>query len=297
MFSLAVDSLVALGLAQDPPPTQIAPVAPLPPEQEPVILQEHHPWGRFAPGAWKLVRVVTEAFDEKDNIVNTDTVETKTTLVKLEDDGVTLEVEVCVEVAGKRFARAPQIVKQGFHGEPVSEQLKMKYAGTGTVTVDGRAIPCRIIRLESNTGTAKTVTNLYYSALTPPYILKREIVTTDVAGETQLSETSVRVVALDVQCDACESIGGMSHLEAVSKHSKGSVKASVFSSTEVPGGIVSQESEEFDKDNHLLRRSTLQMLSYGLKVEPERTGLFGGLFSGRRRVVPYRKPPKRQQTW
>ena len=263
----------------------------------PTISREHHPWGGFEPGAWKLVRVVTETLDEQGKVVSTGTTETKTTLVKVEDDGVTLEVDVCVEVAGKRFAAEPQRVKQGFHGEVADEQLRLSGAGSGKVAIGGQVIPCKILRLESTGNSSNTVTSLYYSDTTAPYILQRESVTTDLGGKTKLSETAVHVTALDVSCEGSESLGGVSRVEAVTKHPKGTVTTSAYSSTEVPGGIVSQKSEEFDKQNHLNRRSTLQMLSYGLKVEPERTGLFGGFLGGRRRSLPIRKPIKYQQAW
>ena len=84
-----------------------------------------HPWGRFAARAWKLVRVVTETLDERGQVVSTSTADTRTTLVGLDDDGVTLEVQACVEVAGKRFQAEPQTVKQGFHGELAVPNLKL----------------------------------------------------------------------------------------------------------------------------------------------------------------------------
>ena len=62
-----------------------------------------HPWGLFNPGAWKTVRVVTEALNEQGQVVSTSTTDTKTILVDLDNDGVTLEIQACIEVAGKRF--------------------------------------------------------------------------------------------------------------------------------------------------------------------------------------------------
>ncbi len=94
--------------------------------QETGITARLHPWGRFDPGAWKLVRVVTETLDEHGQVVSTNSADTKTTLVDIDDDGVTLEIQTCMEVAGKRFQAEPQTVKQGFHGELVGPNLKLQ---------------------------------------------------------------------------------------------------------------------------------------------------------------------------
>ena len=80
-------------------------------------LRQRHPWGRFEPGAWKLVRVVTETLDERGQVVSTSTTESKTTLKKVEDNEVTLLVELVVEIGGRRLDSEPQTVRQGFHGE------------------------------------------------------------------------------------------------------------------------------------------------------------------------------------
>ena len=112
------------------------------------ISARHHAWGRFRPGAWKLVRVVTETFDDHGSLASTNLTETKTTLQKVETDGVTLEIEVGMEVAGKQFDAQPQCIKQGFHGELLSPDLKVKPSQPGQVVIEDRNVPCRIQQLE-----------------------------------------------------------------------------------------------------------------------------------------------------
>ena len=60
---------------------------------------------------------MTETLDEHGQVVSTNSADTTTTLVDIDNDGVTLEIQTCMEVAGKRFQAEPQTVKQGFHGE------------------------------------------------------------------------------------------------------------------------------------------------------------------------------------
>ena len=118
---------------------------------------KHHAWGRFHAGAWKLVRVVTETFDDHGAVTGTNLTETKTTLKQAEDDGITLEIEVGMEVAGKQFDAQPQCIKQGFHGELLNPDPKIKSPSRGQVVIEQRPIPCGIQQLELSTGANKTL--------------------------------------------------------------------------------------------------------------------------------------------
>ena len=114
-----------------------------------------HPWGRFHKGAWRYTRVVTECFDEHGAITNTSVTEAKTTLREVGADGVTLQVEAAVEVAGKQRDAEPQTLKQGFHGELVGERLTVRDLGVGEVTIDGCRVPCRLEQFEATGPTAR----------------------------------------------------------------------------------------------------------------------------------------------
>ncbi len=250
------------------------------------ISPQHHPWGSFKPGAWKLVRVVTETLDDKGLVASTSVTETKTTLVQVEEDGVTLDVAVCVEVAGKQFYPDPQIVKQGFHGEMVGQKLKFKESGTSQVAVEDQKITCKVVQLEFSGNNNKTVTNVYYSPTVSPYILKRQSVTTDMEGK-KLSETSVDVVAQNMPCKVLAEIKSTNFVKAVQKHPKGAITTWTWTSTTMPGGIIAHSSKELDTTGRVIRRSTLELLDYGLEPDIERTGIFG-----RRRPTPsrFRRP-------
>ena len=142
--------------------------------QEAGITARLHPWGRFDPGAWKLVRVVTETLDEHGQVVSTNTADTKTTLVDIDNDGVTLEIQTCMEVAGKRFQAEPQTVKQGFHGELAGPNLTLQKPLDGEVVIEDRRRACKVQPLEIVGPTEKTNVRLYYSPTLWPYVLKRE---------------------------------------------------------------------------------------------------------------------------
>ena len=70
------------------------------------ITRQMHPWGRFEPGAWKVVRVDTVTYDASGSMRSV--YEAKTTLSDVSDMDVTLEVERHLDVAGKEFDPPPR---------------------------------------------------------------------------------------------------------------------------------------------------------------------------------------------
>jgi hypothetical protein len=239
------------------------------------ITREMHPWARFQPGAWKLVRVVTENLDDKGNVTGTSTTETKTTLRAVESGGVTLLVESVMEMAGKRLDAEPKTVKQGFYSQTGSENVTIKSLGAGHVAVGGKTIFCNIEQAEVDGPAAKTITKTYYSTTVVPYILKLETVSTDLEGKVTLNETNVDVLDLNVLSRVLRQVRRSAHMKVVSKHGKGSSTTLATTAPEIPGGIVSEAAKEFDDKGHLLRRTNLELVDFGLDPSQDHTGLFG----------------------
>lgn len=245
-----------------------------------------HPWGSFGPGAWKTVHVVTETLNEQGQVVSTCMTDTKTTLMDLDRDGVTLEIQACMEVAGKRFEAESQIIKQGFHGELLGPSLKLKEPADGEVVIEGQKIPCKVRQLESVTPNSKTVTTIYYSTSVAPYILKREAVATDPEGKNRLSETLVDVIALNMPVEVRgETRNGM-YVKTVHKNANVTVTTWADVLPEVPGGVVNNSSKEIDKSGRLVRRSTLKLSDYSDDPDNDRSGLFSRKRPSHRRAKP-----------
>ncbi len=247
------------------------------------VVLEHHPWGRFEPGAWKRVRVITETLGAGGPVSETSSAETKTTLLRVDPDGVVLEIRVTIEVAGKRFEVEPQVVKQGFHGEVVCPTTKLRRAGPGEVVIEGRKIPCDIYQFESSSNGCGTVTQLYYSKSVAPHILKRESATTKVDGGEMQKQTVAQVIALDMPRRVMAETQTAALIRTVQKQPKSTITTWASSTPAVPGGIISHSSKEVDAEGQPVRRSTLELLDYGLEPEPQRPGLFGRI-----RTVPLR---------
>jgi hypothetical protein len=249
--------------------------------QESAISREHHPWGRFEPGAWTTVRVVTETFQGEETV--TSVTETKTTLVEVDDQGVTLLIETSLSVGGKQFDTEPRRVKEGFRGESAAEGLTIKSLGEGTVTIQERQILCKIEQIQYSTAAGVTTTKIYYSSTVEPYVLRRETVRTDPEGKTTSSETTMEVTALGVPCTIFRNLQRTAHVKSVHKHAQGTTTSLAVTATAVPGGLVCRTTKEFDKEERLVSRSTLDLVDWGLQEEADRTGLF------HRRIGRYRR--------
>jgi hypothetical protein len=247
------------------------------------VIQQLSPWGRFEPGAWKLVRVLTENFNEQGAAAGTNTSDCKTTLLDADDDGITLEMRVCVEMAGKRFDGEPQTIKQNYYGEKQSRALKLKEPAPGQVTIEDRKINCQVREVELPNADGKTIAKIYYSPSVPPYVLKRESTSTDSEGKKILSEITVSVQALDMPCKISGALHNAAYVKTVQKTPKGTIYTLAVTCPEIPGGIVSHTSKELDPSGRLIRRSTLELLDYSAEPEKSRAGVFG-----RKRASRYR---------
>lgn len=240
------------------------------PAEEAVMSARLHPWGLFNPGAWKMVRVITETLNEQGQVVSTSTSDTTTTLVDLDNEGVTLEIRACMEVAGKRFEPDAQIVKQGFHGEMLGPHLTIKRCADSRVLIEGREIPCTVQQLESVVPNGKTVTTIYYSMTVAPYVLKRESVTIDPEGKDRLGETISEVISLSVPLKIRGETRDGVKLKTVVKNANSTTTTLADILPEVPGGVVGNKSKELNKEGRLVRRSELELRDYNANPEQDR---------------------------
>lgn len=232
------------------------------------ISRELHAWGRFEEGAWKCYQVTTKGADGEVLSV----AETKITLKERGADGVTLFSEMVTEIGGRRLVSPPVTTKYSFHGEAFDAKAAIKDLGSHEIAVDGQTIPCRIEQIEASEGGAKTVTKVWYTPDVAPYVLRRESVTTDASGG-KLSEMVLQAVALEMPYQALNRFQPASHVEVVVTTSAGKAKTAAYLWNDVPGGVVSQKTSEYDAQGKLLRTSELVVLAYGLEREKERRGL------------------------
>jgi hypothetical protein len=230
--------------------------------QDDQALRDHHVWGRFAAGSWRKVQVVTETLDAEGNVGGTTITETKTTLTKVDSQGISLRIEVTVEVDGKRFDAEPQTVEQCYHGLPRQQVFQVRALEPETVTVEGRQIPCDVREVTTVGGPTKTIAKVYYTERVPPFLLRRESTTTDPQDPQVVEQLVHEVIALDMPYKLNGQIKSTALERTVQTTRKGTIQSLDITCIEVPGGTIHRTTKELDAQGRLVRRSTVELLDY-----------------------------------
>jgi hypothetical protein len=235
--------------------------------QEPALLQKQHPWARFPVGSWKSVRVVSETLDENGIVANTIRTETKTTLVAADAQSYSLRIESTVEVAGKRFASQPQVVKHGYYGETAGQSVTVKKLADEELVIDGRSVPSEVRQATYEADGVTRSSKIYYSSRISPYQLRRET-TTEGVPEEQGIKTTVETVAIALPQKVLSEVHPAAYLKTTRKSPQGTKVTLEAHCDNVPGGVVSHSSSDTDASGHTIRRSTLELIDYAIGGHP-----------------------------
>ena len=231
------------------------------------ISMEHHCWGRFEPGAWQESRTVTETLDETGAVVSVSTTEQTMTLVSVNDRRVKLRIESTVEIGGKKFTAPVQTEVQGSYGEvsdhePIVEELESR-----ATDIDGQSIQCQVHRYVIADQLEEKTVKVYYSPTVAPYVLRREVYVSGDHGRRTTRRSDVQVVAIKKPHRVLTDIVDTSHTKTVDEFDKGSRVTMAVHAEQVPGEIVSSLTREIDTRGSLVRRSTTELVDFGLGAE------------------------------
>ncbi len=240
----------------------LALLAPAIASAETLVPAEHHEWGKFRAGAWKHVRVTREELDAKGAVLRTSVTETTTTLISVSDRSVTLRVDTIIEIAGRQFAKQPQLVTQGFGGEVEGKSVPAKTVGTQSITIAGQQMDSEIRTATVRDNVCQWTSRVYYCRNTAPYVLRREIHSTDVVNDAAKYQTTVEVVAMNQKIDVKGEEKLASKIETVHTTPKSKTTTTEFRCEEVPGGYVSHTSQQIDAEGHIVARSKLELVDY-----------------------------------
>ncbi len=246
--------------------------------------REIHPWGRFEAGAWKIVLATSEGVGGTAEVLTTDT---RTTLEGLDDKGVTLRVEVLVEVAGKRFRAEPQTIRQGVYGEPPGDNAIVVDLGEQKLTVQGREFACRVAEVRVQGSAAQLNSKIFYTVAGSAMVLRRESVKTDLEGRI-LEELTAETVSVDIPCKVGSAMFSGYQIRTEQKFPGGTSTTLAVFVREIPGGMVCQTTKEFDEGGRLVRRTSFELVDYALRGSLRRGIAWRWPLSGRR---IYRLPP------
>ena len=241
--------------------------------QDDGLLPHHHAWARFRAGAWKRVRATTESFDAAGNVVSTSVTDTTTTLVSSADDQIMLRVETTVEVAGKRFDARTVELKQHLCGAVPEQRLEVKPAGMATLTIDGDKYVCKVVETTTRNPTRMTVTTskTYFTDRVVPNVLRTESVTTG-ADDKPVSQTTISAQSLDMPHRVLEEVKPTTMFKAVYVAGSHRTTSWAASAADVPGEVIWKVSKELDAQQRLVRRTTLELVDYGIEEPTVRAG-------------------------
>ncbi len=230
--------------------------------QDAEIPREHHAWARFAPGSWKLVRIVTENFDSGGRVTSASVTDTKTTLKEAGPAGFMLQIESTVELEGKRIVSQPQQVAQHYNGALTGQTAQSRVLGTEAVTIDGKSYPCRVYHYEIAGTGQKSITRTHYSSEVAPHVLRRETTALETATNSTISRVLVEVKELNVPHTACGQVHVAARMRVAQKHAKGTETTDALSSLRVPGGVIWHDSTLVDAAGNKLSQSKLELVDY-----------------------------------
>jgi len=216
--------------------------------------------------------------DDKGNFKSASTTETKTTLIGVDSTGCDLQTEVTVEVAGKRFVAQPRQVRLEFEGGNTGNQTALRKVGDKSWDLGGKAIKCLALEAVRTNSDTRVTSRLDYSNSVPPFLLRRETVTTNADGKRVLEQTMMEAIAVEMPQKVLSELKSGAHLRTVQKQPNGSTITLEVVCLDVPGGVVAHTSKELDASGRLLRRSTLELLDYGIAESSETIRRTGGIF-------------------
>lgn len=226
------------------------------------IPRNQHAWGKFYPGSWKLVCVVTDNLDKDGNVVSSSKTHTRITLIGVTDRTYTLEVKNTVEVAGKRVSAEPITLRKGFNGQGRGQSVSLKTLGRGSVLVNGRKISSEVRQIVVDGGDTKSVTKEHFSRTVSPYVLRRDTKATSADGKETRFTSHVEVLSLAVPVQVLSGTHTASRIKTVHKRDQGKTVTIEVHAQDVPGGVVSHESDQFDADGNLVSRSELELVDF-----------------------------------
>lgn len=238
-------------------------------DDDDIALRKFHPWGRFHVGSWNRVRVRTETIDEHGQVVSTSTSDTKATLIERGLESFSLKLETALVVAGKTIPSEPKIVKLGYAGENMGEQLSFRNIEGASVSIDGRKIDCGVQEVEIVRVGQRLVSLVRYAEKIAPFVLQRKTTQTDLARPTKPTETTeFEVVELDKLIEVCGQLLSTARTRQVQRGHRGSTETHCVVCPAVPGELVSQTSEKVDDQGRLVHRSTLELVAYFSAQKP-----------------------------
>lgn len=239
-------------------------------------------WEGFDVHSWKQVRVIREAFDDRGEVASSSTADTRTTLIAVDDQGFTLQAEVTVELAGKRFTEQPRVVWYGHHGQGKGRSVTAEKVAVEPVEINGRKYDTDVFKIAIREGTLERQTSAHCSDVFP-YVLRKRSTLADPAqpAAREQDRLTVDVVAVDLPFRVLSELKSASYVRTTLRRSDAQTVTLEVHCQDVPGQVVAHWSTTTNAEGRLVERSTLELVDFGAGAEPmaqEQPGIRRPLF-------------------
>jgi hypothetical protein len=141
-------------------------------------------------------------------------------------------------------------------------------------------------QIVTNGGDSKKTTTVYFSPTFAPHVLRRETTVQRADDSQPIATSSVEVLAVGMPYKVLSETKTVSLIKTVNRHQDGSTVTVEVYTPDVPGGIVANTTREMNGAGRVIRRSTLELVDYGLdddEGEPIRKRLLDRIRSNRGR--------------
>lgn len=234
-------------------------------------LRTFRAWEAFPVGAWKEVRVTKQSLKADGSVASTSVAETRTTLAGIDERGVTLHIDVTVEVENKRLPSSHQEVWYGFNGESRGQSVTIERLTQEAVEVDGERLSARVYRLGTQESGLRRESRVQVVERFP-YVLEKRSSLIDVRGDavTELETLVANVLSLDLPHEVGGELTDSCHVKTVLQTRDARIHTVEVFCANVPGWVVAHWSKRLDAQGRMLERSTLELMDFGFGEVPPR---------------------------
>ena len=228
-----------------------------------VVDPEIHPWTRFAPGSWKTMRTTSETFEGDQQRLSHSVTHTRSELISRDEHSYTLRLTSEVVVMGKRLTGRRHTLRRRYEDVPFAYHVSYQQQGTKTVRLNGRTFDCKVYQGKASGPEGTLQVTLWICADRFPHVLYRRLVLTGPKSQV-LEETTWETLAVEMPFQVLQQLVPTTHYKVVQRKPSGTIVRLVVASDQVPGGVVFESSKELDPQGRLRRRSTQELVAYGI---------------------------------
>jgi hypothetical protein len=230
----------------------------------PMLTAKEHSWGRFAPSSWRRVQTTVWTINADRRISNIS--ETKTVLDSVEDESVTL-LEIASAGTNAETEGIKPVKKHfDFYNVALGEGMKIINAEPMKIVIDGRIIPCERRIYEQTTSTVTRKITVWYSTQIYPYVMRVERtvknVPTTKEPEIKILSQSTFEVTDSSAFRLLTSKQGTYRTKIIKRNGGVTIVTDSYCSMYVPGGLIKENTQEFDGSGVVIRLSETRLLNY-----------------------------------